>query len=360
MATKKTAKVASKTEKIGLLGGAFNPIHVGHLNSAMIVRSELGLDKIVMIPAFKPPHRDVSGPSAKERLEMVKLAVNPYSPEILCDDLEIERGGVSYTVDTLKVYNQRYSPESLYFIMGADAFLGFQTWKDIGQILKLANLVVTTRPGSDLPLQWKQWPEEIKKHVKSSRLKKITLKTGRHIQFVELKDLDVSSSEIRKRLRAGHDATKMLPSPVYEFIKANKLYERSGPLVKDYRKFAEFCAEKARDKKALALKLYDMTARNSFTDYSIICSGTSTRHTGAIADGIIDAAREEFGLKPVSLEGVRDGHWVLIDFGPVVCHIFEDSTRAIYKIENLWRDCPQILKYENQPSNVQLKDPNLA
>jgi ribosome silencing factor RsfS/YbeB/iojap len=120
--------------------------------------------------------------------------------------------------------------------------------------------------------------------------------------------------------------------------------------VGDYRDFSLLCGGLALDKKALDLKIYDMSKKNSYAEYSVICSATSSRHASSIADGILARVKEDIGLAPISLEGMRDGQWVLIDYGAVVVHIFQDAVRAQYKIEDLWRNCPQIQKAEKTPS----------
>src|SRR4029078_8773395 len=105
-----------------------------------------------------------------------------------------------------------------------------------------------------------------------------------------------------------------------------------------------FCAEKALDKKALSLQVFDMRKRNAFADFTVICSATSSRHASSIAQGIVDAVKEKFGMTPMSFEGAGEGQWVLIDFGAVIVHVFESSVRQTYRIEDLLKNCPQIQK----------------
>jgi nicotinate-nucleotide adenylyltransferase len=158
---------------------------------------------------------------------------------------------------------------------------------------------------------------------------------------LSLEDIDASASDIRKKLRNGHDVKRWVPASVLSIIQERGLYKKSSPVVKDYREFAKTCSEKALDKKALDLKLYDLVKLNSYTDYAIVCSATSGRHASSIAEGIINYVRDEIGLVPLSTEGLIEGQWVLIDFGPVVVHVFQDSVRSYYKMETLWSRCKQ-------------------
>jgi len=294
-----------------------------------------------MVPANIPPHRELSGPSGEDRAAMVSACIRPYRPELELEEIEIKRGGVSYSFDTLKELNKKYKPENIFFIMGADAFAEFPQWKNFPQLLELSNFVVSSRPGASLSLAAEDLPEGLEDYVKFHKEKSLKLKTNREIIELELEDIDVSSTELRKRLRAGHEVSKWIPQNVIELIAEKSLYKRSSPLVADYRDFSKFCSLKALDKKALDLKIYDMTKLNAYAEYSVICSATSNRHAASIGEGIIETVKEDYGLTPISIEGMRDGHWVLIDYGSVVVHIFQDAVRTQYKIEDLWRKCPQ-------------------
>lgn len=336
----KATVLPKSDERIGLYGGAFNPIHAGHLNAALTVKGELKLDKVYFVPAFKAPHREIVGPSAQDRAALISAAIKNYEDELGVSDIEIQRKGISFTVDTLREYNKTHKAENIYFIVGADAFKHLHTWREFSELMKLANFVVTTRPGTEI--SFFDLNEEIQNYVKGSDLKKLTLKTKRFIHLVELEDINASSTDIRKRLRSGGDVKNMVPPQVLDIINEKGFYKRSVPAVKDYKEFSLFCANSALDKKALSLKVYDMTKLNAYSDFSVICSGTSTRHTAAVAENVIERVKEEYGLHPIGFEGARDGHWVLIDYGAVVVHVFEDAERLKYKIEELWKSCPQV------------------
>jgi nicotinate-nucleotide adenylyltransferase len=338
----KTPAANLSSERVGILGGVFNPVHIGHLNLALSVKQILKLDKVILVPCFRSPNREVTGPTPDERLEMLKLATKTYQPELEVSEIELKRKGVSYTVDTLQELGKTYKAKNIYFIMGADNFATFTKWKDFELLLSLANYAVATRPQSLVDFDEDALSKELVPYIKKVQANQLKLKSGMTIETIDIDGVDVSSTEIRKRLRVSHEVKNMMPPAVTAYIDEHKLYQRTMPLVKDYREFSIYCGRKANDKKALALKIYDMTKNNGYTDYSVICSATSTKHAASIADGVIRSAKDDFGLSPISLEGARDGRWVLIDFGPVVVHVFEDAVRAQYQIEQLWKSCRQL------------------
>ena len=296
------------------------------------------------MPALNPPHRQIVAPEPQDRLALVQAAIKNYEPELAIDDLEFKRGGTSYTFDTLTSYNKTHKAENIYFIMGADAFLDFPHWKNFEKLLSLANFVVVSRPGNPINLSAVDLPSGMEQFVKASDNNHVILTSGRSIMLVELDNIEISSTELRKRLRNGQDVSKWIPTKTLELIHERGLYKRSSPLVNDYREFALFCARSAFDKKAMDLKVYDMSAKNSYADYSIICSATSSKHGASVGEGVLFAVKAEYGLAPISVEGLREGMWVLLDYGTVVIHVFQDVTRQQYKIEDLWRNCPQIQK----------------
>ncbi|MCB0338152.1 MAG: nicotinate (nicotinamide) nucleotide adenylyltransferase, partial [Bdellovibrionales bacterium] len=135
--------------RIGILGGTFNPIHLGHIQVAQEVQQILELDKVLFIPARTPPLKGETNLLNKDlRLELVKAATLEH-PAFQASDIEMARIGPSYTVETLEalLHLNKWNPEELYFLMGYDAFMGLESWHRYGEILRLTNLVVMTRPG---------------------------------------------------------------------------------------------------------------------------------------------------------------------------------------------------------------------
>ena len=136
---------------IALFGGTFNPIHNGHISLARQVADKFELDSVQLLPSYLPVHRDEPQIDAGVRLKMVELAINPYA-ELSVNDIEIRREGHSFSIDTLKALHEQYPDQSLCWLMGVDAFNGFESWKDPHGILKLANLIVCTRPDVSMQL----------------------------------------------------------------------------------------------------------------------------------------------------------------------------------------------------------------
>lgn len=136
--------------KIGILGGTFNPIHVGHLILAEEVLQKIGLSKIIFIPTNLPPHKDNGQViSATHRMKMLRLAIRG-NPHFGVSDIEIKRGGRSYTIDTLKELKKIYSGDELYFIIGSDLINYLDDWKDLKEIIAMVKFIVATRPGYSL------------------------------------------------------------------------------------------------------------------------------------------------------------------------------------------------------------------
>ena len=186
--------------KIGILGGTFNPIHIGHLILAEEVREKLKLDKIIFVPTYLPPHKDNSDiASAGARLAMVKLAIkgNRY---FVVSDIEIKRDGRSYTIDTLKEFKKMSPQDELYFIIGSDLLKYLDEWKDLDEIIQMVRFIVATRPG--YPLE----------------------KIPSHISTIPIRAVDISGFEIRKAIKENKSFRYLVPETVLEYILRKKLY----------------------------------------------------------------------------------------------------------------------------------------
>lgn len=323
--------------KIGIFGGSFNPPHNGHVNSLVTVQKKMGFDKIHIIPNNQNPLKiPTELPSAEHRIEMAKQAFSTYGPAFFVDDIEIKRGGKSYTIDTVKALRKDYEAKDLYLIIGADNFETFSEWKDYKKILKEINLVVTTRPGYSIPETEDEFPDYLSGLIGESDFGTVELTTGRSIEFITLNDLDIASSELRKKLRVGRPVDKYLPLSVESYIKANKIYRSTNEKISDYAQFTAFCAQVLFDKKGIAVRAFDLQKLGSTTDFTLIASGTSTRHSASMAENLVMAVKEEFNLLPQGVEGVDEGRWVVVDYGPLIIHVFYDYVRQEYKLEELW------------------------
>lgn len=221
--------------RTGILGGTFNPIHYGHLRPAEEVREALGLEQVRFIPLADPAHKpgnDIA--PAKDRLEMVRLALEEH-PFFVCDPIEIERGGVSYTIDTLTALAEGdCRGHELYFIIGADAFSLLATWREPLGILQKVNFAITLR-GEQAPL-------DVIKTVESGMNKKDipvkfnrigddefqTIESKMVIKFIPVTTLDVSATMVRQLARGGASLRYLLPPRVEAFILRRGLYGSEG------------------------------------------------------------------------------------------------------------------------------------
>jgi nicotinate-nucleotide adenylyltransferase len=203
----------------GVFGGTFNPIHIGHLRAAEEVAEALGLARVLFVPCAEPPHKASPGADpiapARLRLAWVEAAVAD-NPRFEADPLEIDRGGASYSVDTLRALGGRLAPERPVFIIGHDAFALVGSWREPREVFRLAHFAVTTRPPAP-PGSLADWlPRglasefEVARDGRSAR----HCEAGTWIRLVEISALDVSASDIRARLRAGRSVRYLLPEAV--------------------------------------------------------------------------------------------------------------------------------------------------
>lgn len=198
-------------KKIGLIGGTFNPIHNGHLYIASEAMEKLKLQEIIFMPAGNPPHkRNKDILDANIRSEMVNLAVRDYSGFTLCD-YEVNKEGYSYTYETLKYLKSIYEDIEIYFITGADCLVDIFTWKNVEEILKLSHFVVFNRPGYPLEELLMQ-KEKVEKHY------------NKDIIFLDLLQMDISSTDIRDRIKNNSQYRFFVPDNVYSFIEKLNLY----------------------------------------------------------------------------------------------------------------------------------------
>ncbi|MBK7959841.1 MAG: nicotinate (nicotinamide) nucleotide adenylyltransferase [Bdellovibrionales bacterium] len=336
--------------RVGIYGGSFNPPHMGHVNALVTVAKKAGLDQIRVIPVATSPMKvPIEGPSPEQRLEMTRRAFESYGSQFVIDDREIRRGGISYTIDTVLDLRKTIKAEDLYLIIGADHLDSFHQWKDYKKILIEANLIVTTRPGFDIPTSESEFPGFLNELVAAHDFNFIELKTGRSIQFLRLQDVEVSSSEIRKKIRSSRPVEKVLPLAVESYIRENKLYSSIRERITDYQKFTEFCASVLFSKKAIGVKGFDLQKMAAPSEFTLVASGTSTRHAASLAENLVTAVKDEFHLHPQSVEGLDEGRWVVVDYGSLIVHIFYDFVRQEYNLEGLWK----------MAKDLGIKDPNL-
>jgi nicotinate-nucleotide adenylyltransferase len=207
---------------IAILGGTFDPIHLGHLYLAEAIKNHIDLKTIKIIPCYLPNNKIEPIASVQHRLAMLKLATADI-PYLQIDDREIRRQGISYMADTLQELRQELGQEqSLCLIMGVDAFNGLAAWHRWNCITNLANLVIVNRPNAQISLQ-KEIAALLKNQQISSANDLYTSPAGK-ILFLDIKPLDISSTQIRKLIKDDKDVVKFLPTKVWEYIKQYKPY----------------------------------------------------------------------------------------------------------------------------------------
>lgn len=213
--------------RTGIMGGTFDPIHVGHLDAAAAARATLGLDEIWLMPARVPPHR-MAAPRASvyHRLAMVALAAEGR-PGLVASDLEVSAPGPSYTSATLtRLAGTGRQPWQIFFICGADAFAEIATWRDYPEILDRAHFVVVARPGLPVAALGSRLPALAHRMVPPGGATEAAL-VGGHSTAVFLVDAptsDVSSTDIRDRAVAGRSLAGLVPAAVEDYIRRYGLY----------------------------------------------------------------------------------------------------------------------------------------
>jgi nicotinate-nucleotide adenylyltransferase len=364
---------------IGILGGTFDPFHVGHLALARAARDRLGLERVLVVPAAQPPHkpgRPVSPGSV--RLELVRAGIHG-EPRLEASRVELDRAGPSFTADTVAALaaTERAAGREpdLTVILSADSFDGLAAWHEPDRVLDLARIAVAPRaghPDPDLDAFEDAFP-------------------GRRDRVVvfEAPPVRVSASDIRRRAAAGEPLDGLVPPAVAEAITADRLYRQPnqrrmpepvtdpipdagtpagssttaprpdglpnrGPASvgsavdapeRPPLDVARRIVELAEDKKAADIVLLDLAGLTTLADAFVICSGGSERQLDAIADGVIEGMRAE-KVRPIGREGTASSHWVLVDFGSVVVHVFTPPERDYYSLEKHWSEARTVLRVQ--------------
>lgn len=195
--------------KIGILGGAFDPVHTGHLLVARDIMEKLGLDRVVFLPAPRPPHKRCAA-SYSHRSRMLKAAIRGHAG-FESSDAEAQRPGTSYTVESLAALKRAHAKDALFLVIGADQYRELATWKDPLRLPALARLVVMSRPGAPV----------VKGIVPARR--------------VAVRQVELSSTEIRDRIASGLDVSDMVPGPALRLIKRHGLYRTKKTAGPQYR-----------------------------------------------------------------------------------------------------------------------------
>lgn len=336
-------------ELIAIYGGTFDPFHMGHTYCIQTILEKTKVDRVFVVPAYQNPLKEmVDGPSPEQRTEMVKIGLQDFE-NVEVDEQEIKRRGKSYTILTVEKYLETYSPEQIHLVVGLDEFYQLHKWHQFEKLLSLCNFIVVSRPGNILPFSKEDLPGPLQPYVDVLDRSFVALTTGRTVEFLRVKGIDVAATEIRKFLKTNRSVDKFLDMRVEEYIKKHNLYPLIGPKVGDYRAFTEFCADCLFSRKAVQVRGLNLQKLIAPSDYVIVASGTSKRHTQALGEWLTKEVKNHYGLTPVGVEGMDEGRWVLVDYGQLIIHIFYDYVRMEYNLENLWR----------AGEDLKLKDPYL-
>ncbi len=196
-------------QRVGIMGGTFDPIHYGHLLMGEEARQAFALDQVIFVPNGRPAHKKpylVSRPEDRYAMTLLATASNPH---FACSRLEIDRPGPSYTIDTLRHFRQeRPELDALYFITGADAIMEILTWHESEKLVEECLFIAVTRPGFVL--------ERLSEIVDTDFL--------RRVSFLPIPGLEISSTDIRRRIRSGRSIKYLTPEPVEEYVKRQGLY----------------------------------------------------------------------------------------------------------------------------------------
>lgn len=206
---------------IGIFGGTFDPIHHGHLRVALDVQQHLALEQMRLMPAWQSPLRDSPTVSAQHRAEMVRRAI-AGEPVLVLDERESQRGGRSYTVETLAGLHRDLPGRGFVLVVGVDAFATFLHWKDWQRILQLAHVAVANRPGPA-----PEWAPELARLLAANTVtnaSELQHTSAGRIVFCEVTQMDVSATRIRRMIGSGQSPRYLLPDAVLDYIRQYELY----------------------------------------------------------------------------------------------------------------------------------------
>ena len=212
---------------VGIFGGTFDPIHYGHLRIAAEIVKTVGLQKLHFVPAGMPRLRHSPVASPQHRVEIVRLAIQK-NPDFVLDEREINRDGVSYSIDTVREFKQEFGEEvRLCFVLGADAFINLPEWSNWKELFNLCHFIVSTRPGYTLTLIKELLSKELREECSQrwvSNTESLRKDTSGLIFIASTTMLDISATSIRAHIAVGRSVRHLVPSVTVNYISENKLY----------------------------------------------------------------------------------------------------------------------------------------
>lgn len=207
---------------IGVFGGSFDPIHFGHIKPLMELNKEFNFNNILLIPCNLSPSLKKTNASAIDRFEMTKVISQSNTNNFLSDDIEIKRGGISYSYDTLRDIKNKYG-QNILLIIGADVFLNFDKWYNYNKIINMVNIIVLNRPKYNTDFN-NSLPKEIIDKIITNKDDFLNEKSG-YIYLFNNSEYNISSTIVRSMIKNKKEPISMTPGSVYSYIKRNKLYK---------------------------------------------------------------------------------------------------------------------------------------
>ena len=212
---------------IGVFGGTFNPVHWGHVRTALELYKVLMMDTMLMIPSGIPPHREEPDVDTGLRLAMLRAAIADH-PELIIDERELKRSGPSYMIDTLQSLRQEQPHASIALCVGVDAFVYLHTWHRWRELFDYAHIVVAHRPGWPVDNLMQQAPAELREVIERrlvTDVQQLKAKSAGLLLAQKVTDIDISSSDIRQRIAHGESVAGLVPEGVLRIIEQNHLYQ---------------------------------------------------------------------------------------------------------------------------------------
>jgi nicotinate-nucleotide adenylyltransferase len=322
---------------IGVFGGTFDPIHIGHLKAMQMLGDQIDFDLVHWVLSARPPHKDQTSASIEHRFKMLQLAIKDQ-PNYIADDLEIKRAKQSYTLDTVETFRARYPDAEICVIIGGDSLLNLPSWHRYNALVGMVNWVVMNRPGYPLTL-----PHELSKRLVSTPDLLQNGDKGK-IWLFPHSEFDVSSTQLRAELanRSNDNLSKeFLSKAVFSYIREQQLY-KIPPMKPEQIK--DQVVDALEDIKGVDIRVIDITDISDFADFMVVASGTSDTHVKALARSASTSLRKQ-GVIPLNEDGADVGEWVLVDFGDVVLHVMRPEVREYYDLEKLWdKDVRELMK----------------
>lgn len=317
---------ATAPQRIGVFGGSFDPVHLGHLVAAQDAAEALALDRVVFVPAWQAPLRD-PGPRLEPglRLELLRAAT-AHDPRFGVSTVEFDRGGVSYSVDTAAALRARWPDARLFWIVGADQAERLHAWRRIEELAALAEFIVLARPGyagaaSTVP--------------------------GLRLHSVAAHVFEISSTEIRRRLAEGKPVRLFLPPAVAARLERDNPFRQRMPTKRKTpqeiaaRRLLGLLCRALDAKKAEDLLVLDVSKQSSITNYLVVASGTSEPHLRALRQEL-DRVVDETNTRVLGVEAGAGSGWTVVDAFDVMVHVLTPDNRARFRLESLWGDAPKV------------------